>query len=122
MKEQLIEFETAKLAKEKGFKLDLYNGDWEYEDKCGDTFITNSDLSNYKKEDKFNIRPRIECPQSLLQKWLREEYRIIVEVKMFGSQAWDVEIVNYKITRSRDYFKTYEEALEKGLYEALKQI
>jgi len=41
MNDTLISVKTAKLAKEKGCTLDLYNGDWMYESEYGDTIVYN---------------------------------------------------------------------------------
>ena len=105
MKEQLISFETAKLAKEKGFNIKIYKNTIDYE-----------------------LNPPT---QSLLQKWLREVHKIHIEIEI----AADEELVNiipfiYQISIykqkegyfPRDFYNTYEEALEEGLLEALKLI
>lgn len=65
-----------------------------------------------------------------IQKWLRDIYKISVEVT---SSWWDSDKIEweyniYKKSLSDDspcslpIFKTYEEALEEGLYQALKLI
>tara|TARA_R110001606_G_scaffold391495_1_gene559642 strand:+ start:65 stop:349 length:285 start_codon:yes stop_codon:yes gene_type:complete len=94
MKEQLITFETAKLAKEKGFELNGYTND-------------------------------IEAPtQSLLQKWLREEHEIHLTVTSISQESWQCHITKIGDSLGKKYFEdfyNYEEALEKGLMEALKQ-
>ena len=105
MKEQLILFETAKLAKEKGFLNSIH-----YDGMGG--YFTNT-------------------TQSLLQKWLREEHNIEVWVtpthlSYINNKLYKVEIEYFNGKRihcfKHDEFKTYEEALEKGLQEALKLI
>ena len=74
--------------------------------------------------------------QSLLQKWLREVHNCIVEVQFeklvcLNQLDWIVTVDYYKPDFSNlteeadyksDYFSTYEEALEDGLYNALKLI
>ncbi len=114
MKEQLIEFKTAKLAKEKGFNIE---GHQYYYDSPKSILWHSIKMEMHNESDNISVEA-----QSLLQKWLREEHRLIVEIDFLGTQAWDVGIANYKIPYLRDYFKTYEEALEKGLIEALKLI
>jgi hypothetical protein len=60
----------------------------------------------------------------LIQKWLREEHGIHVEVevifnpKSYGLMIWQNEsnMIDY------EGFKTYEQALQKGLEEGLKLI
>lgn len=133
MKEQLISFDTAKLAKEKGF-------DW----KVSLHYESNGNRFFDKVPCNFNnVELICSAPtQSLLQKWLREIHNIHIKVDDFLDDKtgieWDYEIViigtdldekgNYKalIPYSIDdlnrNFKTYEQALEKGLQEALKLI
>jgi hypothetical protein len=95
MEEQLITFETAKLAKEKGFKekVLLYysslkhiqdhteNNGWGYFGGC--------DFNNhkgYRGDKKKKLFPYYSAPtQSLLQKWLREEHKIEVQPRLITS-------------------------------------
>jgi len=107
MKEQLIEFETAKLADSKGSGKVHWSND--------ESFI---------RSEKEYKRPT----QSLLQKWLREVYNIDIFV-LGTSNAIDGVINNYYCeyfigikSFETDSSKTYEEALEVGLQEALKLI
>ena len=68
--------------------------------------------------------------QSLLQRWLREEHNISVESKYdvvlaknsFYWTIYDSNTSNTFQNRIIHDFKTYESALEKGIYEALKLI
>ena len=103
MKEELITFETAKLAEEKGYPFEF----------AGDV-------------------PTNIPTQSLLQKWLREEqgyYVIIIPTitidwtfKVLNTMKKDsMEVPPYTNVCGQD-FSTYEEALEAGLQEALKLI
>ena len=107
MKEELITFETAKLAKEKGFDIEVlnhYNHEYSY-DKAE---IFQDDVKNSELESYEYSAPT----QALLQKWLREVHEI------------NVIRVNFEIKSDIDMctHKTYEQALEKGLIEALKLI
>lgn len=138
MKEELITFETAKLAKEKGFdelssrKYDINSKEilevsyWE-----GNGDVTTIAVKNENIEDDEVLAPT----QSLLQKWLREEYNIQLCLqplyggdKIEGRQiGWlcytpynDEEFNNLPSISLSEY--TYEEALEEGLQEALKLI
>ena len=172
MEEQIISFETAKLAKEKGF--DAYCNCWYfignkdqieeypkyYREKC---------LKNYQEIDrqliykaiggqhgktinqKFNneidLLNVIAAPtQSLLQKWLREEHNIYIEVniknvnsvqKFFFSISHENNLLEgysnvLDIWLGLDYSKqintehnicnAYEDALEQGLLESLNLI
>lgn len=120
MIDELITFETAKLAKEKGFDenaLSFYNED-------GSDLNPLQDNINYY--DKFK-----KCTQSLLQRWLREEHNIQVYVNSHTRHGpartyWKDYIAyvdNFAINDARDEeFQTYEEALEVGLYHALEKI
>ena len=116
MEEQLINFETAKLAKEKGFELDKYLS-------INDENPKNLN-SNYNPRD---YQPwYFDLTQSLLQKWLREKYQIDIIIlpkekdkgKFYGGYI-DSESKHQSIGAQ---FSTYEEALEIGLQESLKLI
>ena len=118
MEDQLISFELAKLAKEKGFD-ESCNFIFEYNKEKYLGFIQRKN-STY---DYVITRPT----QSLLQRWLREKQEI------------DVIVFIYFIGNNRKYFPeiykdnkfqyldsdlklvdSYEDALEAGLFEALK--
>jgi hypothetical protein len=128
MEETLIEFETAKLAKEKGYS---YNNKYFFS-KEGNPY------TNYSKDtlDCYD-RPS----QSVLQKWLRDNHKMNVDLHTVwtaeGEFVYHVTliffkdgIVNHKPIYSETpidelfprIFQTYELALEAGLLEALKQI
>jgi len=128
MKETIITFETAKLAKEKGFDID--NG------KCFDkkqnyyswdivTWFNESENKHLQFDE--TITPIYYRPtQSLLQKWLREVHDIDVIINTYRNQdnKWYKFFISEKskdILKSDDY-KSYEEALKIGLQEALKLI
>ena len=104
MEEQLISFETAKLAGDKGFQSNTTNiYDW---------------VQGYEM-----------VSQSLLQKWLREVHKLSINIISKSEKLHFCVIVDYKnkkamdVKGKKDYsFKSYEEALELGLQEALKLI
>jgi len=123
MEEQLINFETAKLAKEKGFKGVFSNKSYSPDGKKGD----------WVHDYDFNARPSVGayknqitvCTQTILQKWLRDEYNILV-FPYLNIQEKDyfycsIFVKNSDRLQTGD-FDTYEEALENGLLEALKLI
>jgi hypothetical protein len=130
MKEELVVFETAKLAKEKGFNLKCYHRvSFIWQDK------PTHYLGNYLDTNSENIDGMYSAPtQSLLQRWLREIHNIDVFINrdgMFKKESYCIFIHdNIKdISRLRPLdndvfsgYSTYEEALEKGLQEALKLI
>jgi len=127
------------LAKEKGF---LHSSTTYYSPEFGDVekikyCQTGSPLywrlGTGKNDNRYssNLIPEIAAPtQSLLQKWLREVHKISVE----STSCWwddgkkEFEYNVYKKDLGGDspcslsVFKTYEEALEVGLQEALKLI
>lgn len=130
MTDQLISFETAKLAKEKGFKenTNAYHNITPMGDKAEDNpIIVGSINHNYESYNTIAIPT-----QSLLQKWLREVHHIHVEVGLNFNDKFHYSAVynrNYvdlfdtiKHKRYNTNFNTYEEALEVGLTEALKFI
>lgn len=124
MKEELILFETAKLAKEKNFR--GYSRGWySYEE--------GNPLRLYDKENYNGIVDCFLAPsQSILQKWLRETHRIWVEIYMNNDIPNKGESYSYLVLTKNGgvvvhnigggNFTTYEEALEIGLQEALKLI
>jgi hypothetical protein len=105
MKEQLITFKTAKLAKEKGFSLGRH--DYPRYDPSGDFQYINYTIG-------------ISAPtQSLLQKWLREKKNIFVYcMPTMNNKSWHNNIASH----NPSFIGTYEEALEISLQEALKLI
>ena len=131
MEEQLVTFEVARLAKEKGCKLDLYSDDeWHYIDEEGDLFWCNHDpRSSYPNAERV-----VKCSQSLLQRWLREEHSLYVMLEETETLSLKSGIgFYYKIIKVKDrehlrldysmyFYKTYEEALEAGLKEGLRLI
>ena len=136
MKEQLISFETAKLAKEKGVKLDINGLYWE-----DGSYDSGENALVYEEFQDVMSAPT----QSLLQKWLREVHNCFIDIlphrdgdsknKQWKNKEdvfWTVEVDYYgknfeiKLTNNADFTqhfnKSYEEALEIGLYQALKLI
>ena len=123
MKEQLITFETAKLAKEKGF--DEFGK--HYYNKTGKEFSFYAKLANHTT-GVHNLTCTAPT-QSLLQKWLREVHKIhVTTVSSRGGSwgCWIYDLDNYgNITPwSLDEleYPSYEEALAEGLHAALKLI
>lgn len=123
MTDQLISFETAKLAKEKSFdEITDFIFDTNMNKKLGGWIIPN--INGLKHSDGNN--PFVSAPtQSLLQKWLREEHEIHIVctlISYFGFYGYEIlrtgksPIVNNLTSCS------YEKALESGLRKALKLI
>lgn len=128
MEEQVISFETAKLAKAKGFNEE--NGHTAYSEdglKCIST------KSSFYDEVKYPIQ---DSTQSLLQKWLRDKNNLHVfigyrmDIKKWDSHTFNLNITAKEYIKDRTLFKfhlstvydSYEEALEAGLKEALELI
>lgn len=132
MTEQLVLFDTAKLAREKGFDWDcrmVYKG-------CKEGLYLAKDKNYiYHKYKRFPYKqcstrknsvmsnakiPRYTAPtQSLLQKWLREEHNIFIQVDVnFNVKIYYKDELHDELFT----FNSYEQALEKGLQEALKLI
>ena len=131
MEEQLITFETAKLAKEKGFPKLEVNG---YPKIA--TGYTKEGIETIVMDRSYYYQAPT---QSLLQKWLREKHNIEIQIFTMGvfmdkstQPHSDFELSNgfnkyhfggnFDKTTSSLGYKTYEEALEKGLQESLKRI
>ena len=115
MKEQLVSFETAKLAKEKGFN-------WNCE-KCFQ--IGNLKIVPIKNHQWKCLDPT----QSLLQKWLREIHGIDICIHRSFSMTKSyhyciIKDCNYENETSQTCIpgRTYEQALEDGLYKTLNLI
>jgi hypothetical protein len=133
MDEVLIKFRTAKLAYEKGFNefyqamyYDINGNDW-------NGLIHAFPFGKAKKDGELFCK----CPQSLLQKWLREKHGINFFitfkpiVKKWGFIIYFMSINGKEyVKHNLDYLKlhkerkydTYEEALEDGIYESLQML
>jgi hypothetical protein len=100
MQETLISFDTAKLAKEKGFN---YNGYWRWSPDAGHNEC---------------------CSQFLLAKWLRDVHGIHLQIAFsIVERMYNVHFFNEDYSKETDvFYGPYEEALEEGLKEALKLI
>ena len=143
MKDELISFETAKLAKEKGYGMAKYNTlNWkncyyvcdELELASPSTYITerNGDLiKKYGMSGSTSDPTTIAAAptQSLLQRWLREVYDIHADVRYIREKCSYFTCIDSKEyngdNKGTMFLKnvdTYEEALEMGLFEALKLI
>lgn len=135
MNDQLISFETAKLAKEKGFK-ERSNYYYSINDEVPEV----RSVESYVDMNTSNWAYQA-VTQSQLRKWLRDKFDCYVEVEVpyFSELENDFKITIKKeegfdwyvampdhFDESWSYddpeYATYEEALEAGLQEALKVI
>jgi len=147
MIDQLIEFKTAKLAKEKGFNLlctHFYNTDNPhsldkeltkqgglYQDNLGDVWCDGR-IDEESGLEEYKLISANQAPtQSLLQKWLREKHDIDIIIDREGAiqtQRIGFSASVYTIKTAiifgplKTIYDTYEEALEVGLKEGLKLI
>lgn len=140
MNEQLINFKTAKLAKEVGFNwLCLYHY---HKEKLYPNWIENGSSTDVEFEadvedllEDYNNKNLIGSycsvpTQAMLQKWLRDIHGIAVHISTDITLSWTYTIQSLhpqatytgSTITSGEVFNTYEEALEKGLHEALKLI
>jgi hypothetical protein len=131
MREKYVTLETAKLAAEKGFDIETRNAD----------YMVNG---NYPGEVGacVSCTEYVPCPnQTLLQKWLRETHQIYVDIDIdqttypkfcymisrfignptnLAAEEWDWE--NLPNGENWHLHRKWEDALEEGLFEALKLI
>lgn len=136
MREKLVKFETAKLAKEKGFDVpSLYSVSGQYKDIIqssldftGKETFTMTDCENAKENTDWEHY--LVPTQSLLQKWLRDVHQVNIEAYLDQGGYYRSQ---YKMIIKKDFvevgwrsvtkeFKTYEEALEYGLFTGLNLI
>ena len=134
MKDQLITLETAKLAKEKGFKEPVLYG-WEQYYK---TYVSTIGGMYHRHHDKReisidqisnkNTRNSVSRPtQSLLQRWLREKHNIDAwAVPYCGDNLYNgIILLNNGMTTADDSIEdknNHEDALEEVLQKALTLI
>jgi hypothetical protein len=125
MKDQIISFSTAKLAKECRFDIiQRYGSESSLYNKKGEhTYYVNYGFMYSGLSDGYISAPT----QSLLQKWLREVHNKQVEISLIYDK-YSVEVFpisQIKVKTLFSYytkFDTYEEALEQGLVQALKLL
>lgn len=139
MEDQLVSFELAELANSKGFRLtknsnpeyygddinyDLFTEYWYNDKKELESIAYPGDegLSDYVSKE--NCHSLILAPtQSLLQKWIRENYKIQILIQHHYLVHDEIKY-SYQINdiKNRTAYNTYEEALEAALFEALNLI
>jgi hypothetical protein len=120
MTEELVTLETVKLLRKKGFN--------EY---CKNVI----DINNIPRETLYRINDDLpkQCfsqpTQSITQKWLREIKNLHIEIFYMRGDYWVYRILTIPEhdiielpNRPFLHYKSYEEALEAGLQEALELI
>ena len=125
MREELIKFETAVLAKEKGFDI-LTNKFYDIETKelkSASGLSMPSTCPQYPKPNYIDLDLCYAPTQSLLQKWLRKKHKQYVLVDMNIDRGYYGKYFNEESAfQYTGIFNKYEEALEQGLQESLKLI
>lgn len=126
MTEELVTLETAKMLKEKGFV-------WE----CERTISCDKIIRRWNHPQYISCCTEIDgelveflCPTLYVAlKWLREIKKLHVEVSYMYENYWIYDILtipNHDLVGLSDrpiiHYKSYEEALEAGIQEALKLI
>lgn len=127
--DQIVNFETAKLAKEKGFKLRTNPFGYVtkfYEPKTGS-------IRAYGMHGR-NFKNLIYAPtQTELLKWIRDVHNLHIQISIGTTlekpvKCWVYFIQNDKgrtiqwNTNSNNVYNSYEESLEVGLLKALELI
>ena len=121
MQEQLVSFETAKLARDRGFTEYVEN---EYDSNGRLRFDHSTNAYYVVKRANDSISIASAPTQSLLQRWLREVHKIHVESRVSNVSGYFFRIKEYPANKIHldSRYKTYELALEAGLLAALKLI
>ncbi len=136
MQDQIISFETAKLAKEKGFEGrqdDGYMDDGSFGSREGidgeSIWVTNGLTRSVIYDFDYGVKFISAPTQSLLQKWLRDIHNIHIEILLEENSPYNK--FYYRIMKLGQYFtlshngvynKSYEEILEIALFEALEYV
>jgi hypothetical protein len=124
MEDQLVSFETAKLAKKKkfdiiqryGMEASLYNKDGKH------TYYANYGFMYSGLSDGYISAPT----QSFLARWIREVHKIHIEIYCNAS-GWGYILTKLNGTTIKEimddvFFDSNESAFEVGINEALKLI
>ena len=126
MEDTRVTFETAKLAKEKGFDAlcydafnsigNLYSNGW-----C--EYLYDNKVEIPFRSGVLESQDILAPTQSLLAKWLREKHNIhLIAYKNINIDGYDWCFITTDGITNINSYKTYEEAYEIGLQEALKLI
>jgi len=138
MEEQLISFKTAKLAKDKGFNIEVFNWFYLKENRFIDQLPIewkSSEKLNFNLDFNNKLENQVSRPtQSLLQKWLREKHNIHVNPDIYHIWYYTFKniepvyrckiifFVNRKKQSTWIGLGKYEDVLELGLQKALTLI
>lgn len=141
MKEELVSFEIAKLAKEIGFAEECYyyyNSKGKliepYKETTGEEEGNRTYLTDYLEDRNHAFYNYYSSPiQSLLQKWLREKYNIHITIIpwedieedckiWFCSKLVTIKNGNCLTINECGNHNSYEKALERALHHTLMYI
>ena len=128
MEEVRISYKTAKLAHDKGFDYKDDSMILVKSTKRGDVYHNlkqvNYTVEDVKSVDRDSVIYYLAPTQSLLQKWLREEHKIHIQVNYLSLiKKYNTMILKTGIKGvHKKNFDTYEESLEEGLFKALDEI
>ena len=125
IKEDFVNYETAKLLKEKGF-------DWRCNSHYWSQDLDTLHYSDYPQNwncasDDWYSRPT----HQMAMKWLREEYGVFIAINNddldFNRQSYDfinIGSTSYPKILAESYagYKTYEEAVEAACLYSLKNL
>ena len=125
MKEQLISFSAAKLAKQKGLCEYFKNiNSAEYVPAFYSEDGLSYEETEFKQEDCIINDRYFRATQFLLQAWLRNEHKIEIAVQWFDKGY--IKAVKKQPFKNNTYrmetWNSYEDALEAALFEALNLI
>ena len=140
MEDTIVKYVTAKLAVSKGYEgfIGTYLGHHYYNHNGildGDVIeqlketirIKNEKGISFEDAGKLNTIKSYPAPtQSLLQKWLRDNFNIHIEIIMVDTltctYAYHISSTGNGIRPDSKLYESYEECLEDGLLESLELI
>ena len=122
--EDYVSFEVAKLLKEKGFNEATY-GTYSSE---GDLSLTNPNINWNEKDLPFIAAPTLQ----MTMKWLREVHHIFISIDYarlaHNTFEYTYEVHNMDkgrstiISKFRDDFETYEDAINEAIIKSLAYV
>jgi hypothetical protein len=129
MKDELITYETAVLARDKGFDLPVDFCFRKFHNDVSEIYEVDENFNGTDWNNGLNLNEEFfsKPTQSLLQRWLREKHKLHIELFLTSDGYWTVRNI-VKICdadigiRDSEFYPTYEQALEEGLQIALKLI
>lgn len=122
MNDEYVSFETARLLKEKGFNepTERY-----FTTECGDIVLRHWKVGPWRNENN-DDEEYVAPTQALAMRWLREQHSIFIQSEpeclpdtvMFMPKVYEDWVIEHVLPTE----ETYEEAVEKGLRYALKEL